>query len=426
MKLLYVFLIQSNLCAYSFNNIWTNNWYPVAVMEDTNPNKVHSTTILNKNFVYWKNSDKWTFGEDSCPHRAVPLSHGYLDHNKNLVCRYHDWTFNSNGHCIKNPMANNKCISCAKFCEKSRIKVYPIKESYGILWCWLGGESIDKNISLSEEFDHFSNFICKEYPVDYQFLMENTFDPSHATFLHSGFFGFNRKNAVPFQKFIRRNNITENGFLLEHSDYSKNINTTTTRDFRAPLANIVSNERFNTVLYFVPIKPGYTRVIGGFSQTFDLPLPKWLKRSIYHLASYKIEEQDITILNSLPIVKNWKRLYYLPTKADVGVTNFRRWFETYSNNSIPWLSDDFVKSTDFEKYNRWISHTSKCLSCQKTIKFIDNIKYLSFFLMICYNVIYFHKNIRILLLYNFFSSIFIYKLHQFRNMFYIGKNPFIS
>ena len=53
MKLLYVFLIQSNLCAYSFNNIWTNNWYPVAVMEDTNPNKVHSTTILNKNFVYW-------------------------------------------------------------------------------------------------------------------------------------------------------------------------------------------------------------------------------------------------------------------------------------------------------------------------------------------------------------------------------------
>jgi len=436
---LLLFLI-SILKTNAYTNLWKNTWIPIAIIQDTDQNKIHSTKILNKDFVFWKDNNKWSIADDQCPHRAVPLSLGYLDNNKNLVCRYHDWTFDTDGKCVQNKMVEDNKTNI-----RSCLKTYISKEENGILWCWLGDKNITRSIDLPIEFQNFTNFITKEYPIDYEFMMENTFDPAHAIFLHSGYFGFNRKDATPIKHFIRKTNITENGFILEHSESStKTPNMIGTRKFIAPFTNSANYFKNNkqiqsSLLFFIPIKPGYVRVFGGFKQNLDIldkiPLIKYLlasipdfyKRLLFHINSYIIEEQDITILNPLKSKNifhssNWKKIYSLPTKADLGVVNFRNWFDNYSNSSIEWLIPPYILENNNKIYDRWNSHTKNCYTCQKGIKLIANIKKILITNMLIFAIIskYNIKLIYISII-NWILNIYLDKLTQ---NFYIGKHSF--
>ncbi|MGK7922518.1 MAG: Rieske 2Fe-2S domain-containing protein [Trichodesmium sp.] len=54
---------------------WTKQWYPVAVIDHTDPSRHHSFQLLGKNLVMWRDGNgKWCCFEDFCPHRLVPLS----------------------------------------------------------------------------------------------------------------------------------------------------------------------------------------------------------------------------------------------------------------------------------------------------------------------------------------------------------------
>lgn len=65
--------------------------------------------------------------EDRCPHQGVPLSHGRIG-PKGLMCRYHGWSFDSQGRCTSMPGMESDCI------EEIRVQSYQTQESHGLIW----------------------------------------------------------------------------------------------------------------------------------------------------------------------------------------------------------------------------------------------------------------------------------------------------
>jgi phenylpropionate dioxygenase-like ring-hydroxylating dioxygenase large terminal subunit len=49
----------------------------------------------------------WKAVEDSCPHRMAPLSLGFINNDRQLVCRYHGWEFNGDGKATCIPMSTD-------------------------------------------------------------------------------------------------------------------------------------------------------------------------------------------------------------------------------------------------------------------------------------------------------------------------------
>jgi phenylpropionate dioxygenase-like ring-hydroxylating dioxygenase large terminal subunit len=304
--------------------LWGKAWYPIAVLDDLNPDIIHQATLLGKDFVFWRSTPSltaWTITDNACSHRLAPLSEGMIIETKSgkkeLSCRYHGWSFDDTGACTYIPQAD---VVNSKNSSKARLRTYPIKAAQGMLWLWPEAD-VDENIVTSlpifPEFDNCS-FFAKDMPMDYEMMVENTFDPSHANILHAGNgFNFATTNAIPIANFSLIDNITIKGFTLEHSGYSKlDPEMIACRQFIAPITNRVQYQNYGeqklnmaSILHFVPMQPGYTRVIGAFKitptetqsiirkngllETLQGLMPRWLQRGWIHSISNTIDEQDL-------------------------------------------------------------------------------------------------------------------------------------
>jgi phenylpropionate dioxygenase-like ring-hydroxylating dioxygenase large terminal subunit len=69
--------------------------------------------------------------QENCPHRGASL---YFGRNEGAVlrCVYHGWAFDADGRCADMPSEP------APFCGKVRMRAYPVHESGGIVWAYLG------------------------------------------------------------------------------------------------------------------------------------------------------------------------------------------------------------------------------------------------------------------------------------------------
>jgi phenylpropionate dioxygenase-like ring-hydroxylating dioxygenase large terminal subunit len=404
------FSVRLGTRASAMMQAWDKSWIPIAVLDDVDRNEIHSRQVLGKDLIFYRtgkgNSTIWTVTEDRCPHRAAPMNEGYIDRSTNdIVCRYHGWRFSANGSCTTIPQSP---VAAPAYSSKACLKTYLTKEVSGVLWMWPNEDHEFSHITPIPGEEETSNgmtiALMQENMIDYPMMVENSFDPTHALFTHDGVSGFKSSSAIPMKHFSVIGNISETGFTVEHSPYTKaEGNVTTKRAFIAPFTNLVQYEQGplqSVMLSFIPIKPGYTRVIGtiktnaGKMNAFIKPMlgllnsfvPQWLQRGIAHsVAGYTIVEQDLVIQHQQQLhmqrdsakgVK-WQQSYFLPTKADVGVSIFRRWLDTYSGGKIGWLEPtvekDWIPRLDDEQLlNRWSRHTQHCNSCQKTAKLLRN------------------------------------------------------
>ncbi len=68
---------------------------------------------------------------ESCPHRGTSLFYGRNEQN-GLRCTYHGWKFDVTGQCV------DQRSELHPFCEKIRTTSYPVHESGGIVWTYIG------------------------------------------------------------------------------------------------------------------------------------------------------------------------------------------------------------------------------------------------------------------------------------------------
>ena len=71
--------------------------------------------------------------EERCPHRGASLYYGIND-QCGLTCVYHGFAFDIHGKCIATPSD----APGSNFKDKVRAKAYPVIESAGVLWAYMG------------------------------------------------------------------------------------------------------------------------------------------------------------------------------------------------------------------------------------------------------------------------------------------------
>ena len=173
----------------SFN--WEKQWYPVlplSMLEGSGPEPIK---LLNKDLVLWKDGDgEWRCNSGICPHRLAPLAHGRVNSDGQLMCRFHGWCFKGNGSCSKVPMAEGDEEAKARLLgqERSKLASYPTKIKKGLLFVWPHAgsekEALGKDPFVPEELSESPNWSCFDVPAGWRVWLEQSWDPSHAPFLH--------------------------------------------------------------------------------------------------------------------------------------------------------------------------------------------------------------------------------------------------
>ena len=232
---------------------WSKAWYPVSPVSWLERGRPNEFRVLNRPLVAWYTGKQWAVAEDLCPHRAAPLSLGYVTDAGALACRYHGWEFESSGACSRVPWATDGEQE-GRICSApaSRLRLVPCEVFDGLLWVWPDeSETAEAECGLTPPaaMAHAAlpgEWGMVELPVGYVPALENQFDPAHAEFLHAKFNdsdsaigATNPTQFVPMTSFrVRPGSMSEKGFVVEHGGYNtSNEDVLGERTFIAPTSS---------------------------------------------------------------------------------------------------------------------------------------------------------------------------------------------
>ena len=118
----------------------------------------------------------------ACPHRGASLFFG-RNEEEGLRCVYHGWKFDHTGACIDMPSEPTE----SNFKTKVRARAYPVHESGGVVWAYMGpaekqlpfrnfgSDDLSADMWRASKLLTYCNFVQ---------AMEGNLDTSHISFLH--------------------------------------------------------------------------------------------------------------------------------------------------------------------------------------------------------------------------------------------------
>ena len=122
--------------------------------------------------------------DEFCAHRGVSLWFG-RNEESGLRCPYHGWKYDVTGQCIEVPSEPAE----SGFCQKIKLKSYPLVERGGVLWTYMGaagqaaaaaGVGVRHGARASRASSSKRLQECNWLQA-----MEGGIDSSHVSFLHS-------------------------------------------------------------------------------------------------------------------------------------------------------------------------------------------------------------------------------------------------
>jgi phenylpropionate dioxygenase-like ring-hydroxylating dioxygenase large terminal subunit len=373
------------------------SWYPVFYTEDLNKLNPTPFTLLDRDLVIWWDSQaqEWRAFDDRCPHRLARLSEGRIAEDGLLECPYHGWAFTGNGTCDRIPqqLPDAKAETSRRACVKS----LPTVVEQGLLFIYpgtparaaqtpvplipvpmAGGKPTDGWVML----DTF-----RDLPYDAMTLLENVLDPSHLPYTHHGSVG-KRSNASPVELEIV--SADKSGFTGTWADGPRKgtlgrQNTT----FIAPVLmwhELTSKQLGETitVVYATPTRKGECRIFARFPFKFASQIPAFFIKNTpkwySHINNNAILEDDQIFLHYQERYLaqsggsgNFSQAFYLPTKADTFVFEYRQWLNNYQADPFHGQTFPPALATD-RLLDRYHSHTEHCHSCQAAYKNIQTVK----------------------------------------------------
>ncbi|MFM6194680.1 MAG: Rieske 2Fe-2S domain-containing protein [Planktothrix sp.] len=367
-------------------------WYPLVLLVDLDPQYPKPITLLGMRLVIWKPKDQQHYQVflDECPHRLAPLSEGRIDEKTgNLMCSYHGWEFNSKGTCTRIPQAENPQLVKDKFC----VQTFPTREQQEILWVWadplspeLAAETL---LPLADQVDAEKGFVWssffRELDYDWQTLVENLVDPSHVAFAHHGLQG-RRENAQPITFEILQSTINILEATISVAGRTIKFQPPCHIEYKIAFPN---GKKVGIVAYCIPVLPGKSRLIGFFPQNFAKTLvqikPRWwdhiMLRNLVMDSDMMLLHQQERLLQQNHPNQTWKTAYKMPTSADRLIIEFRKWFEEYCHGQLPWkqLNIPVPEYFPFNDNRRQVldiyhQHTQHCSSCRTALKTIQRLQ----------------------------------------------------
>ncbi|WP_036477389.1 Rieske 2Fe-2S domain-containing protein [Myxosarcina sp. GI1] len=369
-------------------------WYPIYYLEDLDKSKLAIFTLLETNLVIWwdKSANSWRVFEDRCPHRLAPLSEGRVNERGLLECPYHGWAFAGSGECKfipQQPETEKRTIS-SRACATS----LPVAIAQGLLFVYPGTpERAEKTPvpivpPLEEAADEW---VCldtfRDLPYDALTLLENVIDASHIPFTHHKTVS-DRANAAAIDLKITESG--KHGFrgVWEEGPRKGTLGTQYTT-FVAPglMWHDLTSKKFGrtmTVVYATPISKGKCRLFARFPFKFASPFPRFFiklsPRWYSHLNQNGVLEDDQIFLHYQERYlaasggsDNFAKAFYLPTKADLYVSELRQWVNYYHADPFPDAQFSAPLSKE-QLLDRFSSHTASCVSCRQALKNIHKLR----------------------------------------------------
>lgn len=369
-------------------------WYPVYYLDDLDRSKLTTFTLLEQDLaIWWDDRDRtWRAFEDKCPHRLAPLSQGRIAEDGLLECPYHGWAFSGSGECDRIPqqVEGGKAEQSQRACVRS----FPTAERQGLLFIYAGeaNNAAITKIPIIEPLEESPDeWVClnmfRDLPYDALTLLENVLDASHIPFTHHNTVG-NRSNASPVElEIVESSKHGYKGTWAEGPRRGTLGRQDTT--FIAPnlMWHDLTSKQFGrtiTAVYATPIRKGECRLIARFPFKFSSKLPglfiKLTPRWYSHIGQNSVLEDDQIFLHFQERYletsggsDNFTKAFYLPTKADRFVSEFRQWVNKY--DADPFGGQKFSPALPIEELlDRYHSHTEKCVSCRTALTRIGQIK----------------------------------------------------
>lgn len=377
-------------------------WYPIAYLEDLERNQLTRFTLLEQDVVIWWDSsgNSWQVFADRCPHRLAPLSEGRINEAGLLECPYHGWAFAGDGKCTVIPQ--QPASGAAHTANRACVRAYPTAIAQDLLFVYPGNpENASRTpvpiIEAMEEDPH--DWVClnifRDLPYDATTLLENVIDASHIPYTHHKTVG-NRANVAPVELAITHSD--KYGFrgVWQEGPRKGKLGTQYTT-FTAPclMWHDLTSQQFGrtlTVVYATPISKGRCRLFARFPFKFPSALPRLLIKLAptwySHLNQNGVLEDDQIFLHhqerylaALGGSSNYSQAFYLPTKADLYVSELRQWFNLY--NADPFSDRQFAPALSKEELlDRYHSHTKNCVSCRKALNTIKRLKIIAITIII--------------------------------------------
>jgi vanillate O-demethylase monooxygenase subunit len=231
-----------------------NRWYIAAWSSEVTKDKPFERWITGKRLVFYRKQDGTPVALDGlCSHRQFPLAKSDVV-NDQIVCKYHGFTFGSDGGCTKIP--TQQVIP-----PTSKLQSYKLVETWKWIWIWPGDQALADESMIPDHHEislldpGFEAIQC--FAVDlkgrYQLLHENLLDLSHLSFLHADQMGIDEIAQTPVEieehkNFLRNKRVIPNVPLspvfVRMSGYTANVDRSVFIDYYYPSLH-VSLERWD-------------------------------------------------------------------------------------------------------------------------------------------------------------------------------------
>ncbi len=161
-----------------------NSWYCLGWAGDFG-DEPKGIRILDEYLVAYRGeSGKLFVVSGRCPHRFAPLDKGKIIGDA-IQCPYHGLRYDGDGNCVLNPHHDGHIP------PRARLSSFTIAERNSALWVWMGEpEKADESLLPPQNpiftAEYASRTISLHFPVNYQLIVDNLLDLSHAIFLHAG------------------------------------------------------------------------------------------------------------------------------------------------------------------------------------------------------------------------------------------------
>ena len=161
-----------------------NHWYAVLLSKNLQKGAVKPVTFWGDSVAVYRDDRGLLHAiEDRCAHRHVPLSFGVVEGDR-LRCQYHGWSYDKSGRLAEVPhdLFGMKMPQC-------RVRAYPIKERYGLIWVFFGDADRANEVSMPEipELEGDDRWACVPLDVTWRahhsMILDNVSDFTHE-FLH--------------------------------------------------------------------------------------------------------------------------------------------------------------------------------------------------------------------------------------------------
>jgi hypothetical protein len=161
-----------------------NYWYPVDHGSALKKGGVIETTFWNEPIAIFRGEDgKVAAIENRCAHRQIKLSLGQVKDCR-LVCAYHGWSYDCEGRVAEIPHD-----LFGREMPRFRVKSYPVRERYGLIWIFPGDPALAADTPMPEiqELEGKDRWACIPFSyvwrAHHSMIIDNLSDLTHG-YLH--------------------------------------------------------------------------------------------------------------------------------------------------------------------------------------------------------------------------------------------------